>query len=85
MINPRTKELVTPAFPDGRKLSEIMPWPTFAHMTPQDAQAVAAYLQSVPAVKNAIPGPYKAGETPAVPYISVTLPTAQYMALPPPK
>ncbi len=71
--------------PDGRKLSPIMPWPTFAQMTPQDAMAVAAYLQSLPPVSNAIPGPYKAGETPAVPYISVTLPTAAYMELPKPK
>jgi mono/diheme cytochrome c family protein len=71
--------------PDGRKLSEIMPWPTFAHLTPEDARAVAAYLQSLPPVTNFVPGPYKAGETPAVPYISVTLPTKQYMALPQPK
>ena len=68
--------------PDGRKLSEIMPWPSFAHLTPEDAKAVALYLQSLPPVKNAIPGPYKAGETPAVPYVSVVIPTAQYLALP---
>jgi mono/diheme cytochrome c family protein len=71
--------------PEGRTLSEIMPWPTFSQLTPEDARAVALYLQSLPPVKNAIPGPYKAGETPAVPYISVTLPTAQYVALPKPK
>jgi mono/diheme cytochrome c family protein len=68
--------------PDGRKLTEIMPWPTFAHLTPDDAKAVALYLQSLPPVKNAIPGPYKAGETPAVPYVSVVIPTAQYLKLP---
>ncbi len=52
--------------PDGRALSEIMPWRSFSHLTAEDAKSVALYLQSLPPVKNAIPGPYKAGETPAV-------------------
>jgi mono/diheme cytochrome c family protein len=71
--------------PDGRKLSEIMPWPALSHLTSDDAHAIAAYLQSLPPVKNAVPGPYKAGETPSVPYVSVVIPTAQYSALPKPK
>ena len=71
--------------PQGRKLSEIMPWPALSHLTPEDAQAVAAFLKSLPPVKNAVPGPYKAGETPAVPYVSAVIPTAAYMALPQPK
>ena len=36
-------------------------------------------------MKNAVPGPFKAGETPGVPYVSVVVPTAQYTALPRPK
>jgi mono/diheme cytochrome c family protein len=84
-----TDEIIT-AFsqgmrPDGRKLSEIMPWPALAHLTTEDAHAIAVYLQSLPPVKNAVPGPYKAGETPSVPYVSVVIPTAQYTALPKPK
>jgi mono/diheme cytochrome c family protein len=71
--------------PDGRKLSEIMPWPTFAHLTPEDAQAVAAYLKSLPPVKNKVSGPTGPNDDPAVPYVSVTLPVAQYLALPKPK
>ena len=71
--------------PDGLALSPIMPWPTFAHLTPEDARDVALFLQSIPPVTNAVPGPYKAGETPKVPYVSVTLPTAQYVGLPKPK
>ena len=71
--------------PDGRKLSPIMPWPALSHLTAADAHAIAAYLQSLPAVKNAVPGPFKAGETPTVPYISVVVPTAAYMGLPRPK
>jgi mono/diheme cytochrome c family protein len=71
--------------PDGRKLSEIMPWPALSHLSHDDALAIAAYLQSLPPVKNAVPGPFKAGETPSAPYVSVVIPTAQYMALPRPK
>jgi mono/diheme cytochrome c family protein len=71
--------------PDGRKLSEIMPWPTFAHLTPEDAQAIAAYLKSLPPVKNKVLGPFGPNDKPATPYISVTLPVAQYLALPKPK
>jgi mono/diheme cytochrome c family protein len=71
--------------PDGRKLSEIMPWPALGRLTPDDARAIALYLQSLPPVKNAVPGPFKAGEQPSVPYVSVVIPTAQYMGLPRPK
>jgi mono/diheme cytochrome c family protein len=85
-----TTEQIITAFttgvtPGGRKLSEIMPWPALAHLTPDDAHAIAAYLQSLPPVHNAVPGPFKAGETPSVPYVSVVIPTAQYTALPRPK
>jgi mono/diheme cytochrome c family protein len=84
-----TQEIVT-AFttgvrPDGRVLSAIMPWPALSHLSPDDARAIAAYLQSLPPVSHAVPGPFKAGETPSVPYVSAVIPTAQYMALPRPK
>jgi mono/diheme cytochrome c family protein len=71
--------------PEGRQLSEIMPWPALSHLTPDDARALAAYLQSLPPVHNAVPGPFKAGQTPSVPYVSVVIPTAQFQALPKPK
>jgi len=77
--------ITTGETPEGRKLSEMMPYRAFSRLTPADAAAIAAYLQSLPAVKNAVPGPYKAGETPAVPYVSAVIPTAQYMGLPKPK
>jgi mono/diheme cytochrome c family protein len=85
-----TKAQIVAAFtkgklPDGRELSQIMPWPALSHLSAEDADAIASYLQSLPPVKNAVPGPYKAGETPAVPYVSAVIPTAQYMALPRPK
>jgi len=68
--------------PQGRRLSEIMPWPALSHLTPDDAHALAAYLQSLPPVHNAVPGPFKAGETPSVPYVSAVIATKAYMALP---
>jgi mono/diheme cytochrome c family protein len=71
--------------PQRRKLSEIMPWPALSHLTREDVQAIAAYLQSLPPVKNAVPGPFKAGETPTTPYVSTVIPAAAYMSLPRPK
>ena len=71
--------------PDGRKLSPIMPWPSFSHLTADDARAIVAYLKSLPPVNNKFLGPYSASQTPAAPYISVIVPTAEYMTLPRPK
>jgi mono/diheme cytochrome c family protein len=50
--------------PDGRVLAPIMPWMAFAHLTKSDARAIAAYLKSVPPVKNAVGGPFGPGEKP---------------------
>jgi mono/diheme cytochrome c family protein len=69
--------------PDGRALSPIMPWPALSHLTPEDALAIAAYLQSLPPVKNAVPGPFKPGETPPV-AVSVIVPVSVYAKLPNP-
>ncbi|TPK46594.1 MULTISPECIES: cytochrome c [unclassified Mesorhizobium] len=49
--------------PDGRTLAPIMPWPAFAHLTADDAMAIAAFLQSVKPVSNKVPGPFKPGDT----------------------
>jgi mono/diheme cytochrome c family protein len=70
--------------PNGSDISAIMPWPALSHLTRDDALAIAAYLQSLPPVNNAVPGPYKAGETPVVANISVIIPTAVYAKLPKP-
>ena len=64
-----TTELIITALrtgvrPDGRILSPIMPWPHFASLTLSDAQAIAAYLKSLPPVKNKVPGPLGASEKP---------------------
>jgi mono/diheme cytochrome c family protein len=50
--------------PDGRILAPIMPWKAFSQMTKDDAMAVAAYLKSLPPVKNKVPGPFGTTQTP---------------------
>jgi mono/diheme cytochrome c family protein len=48
--------------PDGRQLAPIMNYAAFTYMTKEDVAAVVAYLRSIPAVKNQVPGPFKPGE-----------------------
>lgn len=47
--------------PDGRVLATVMPWPAFAALTREDAFAIAAYLKSIPAVRNKVPEPLPPG------------------------
>ncbi len=52
------KAIKTGHTPDGRVLSSAMPWRTqFSAMTDEDAGAIALYLQSLPAIRNAVPPP----------------------------
>ena len=48
--------------PDGRQLAPIMNYAAFTYMTKEDVAAVVAYLRSIPAVNNKVPGPFKPGE-----------------------
>ena len=50
--------------PDGRMLAPIMPWRAFASLTKRDAEAIAAYLKSLPPIKNKVPGPFGPKEKP---------------------
>jgi mono/diheme cytochrome c family protein len=50
--------------PDGRVLSPVMPWAHYANLAPGDARAIAAFLKTLPAVRNPIPGPFAANERP---------------------
>lgn len=64
-----TREQIIAAFrtgvrPDGRVLAPVMPWRSFVVLTPSDAAAIAAYLQSLPPVRNDVPGPFGADEKP---------------------
>jgi mono/diheme cytochrome c family protein len=50
--------------PDNRMLAPIMPYHAFANLTPQDVNAIVAFLRSIPPVKNKVPGPFGPNETP---------------------
>ena len=50
--------------PDKRILAPIMPWKALAQLTKDDAFAIVAYLRSIPAVKNKVPGPFGPTEKP---------------------
>jgi mono/diheme cytochrome c family protein len=70
--------------PDGRMLSEIMPYPSFAHLSDQDAQAIVAFLKSLAPVKNKVPGPFGPNDK-ATTFVSVVISAGQYNNLPPAK
>jgi mono/diheme cytochrome c family protein len=70
--------------PSGRKLFPVMPWPDLAHLSPNDAQAIAAYLKSLPPVKNAVPGPFGPKDVPST-FVSVVVPGDVYAKMPAPK
>lgn len=69
------KAIRTGERPDGRILAPIMPWKNLAVLTDEDAYAIAAYLKSLPPVKNAVPGPFGPEEKP----------TGYVMAIQPPQ
>jgi mono/diheme cytochrome c family protein len=60
--------------PDGRILAPIMPWHSYAALTDADAGALAAYLKSIPPVRNATPPITGPTETPPAPYMTVVVP-----------
>jgi len=69
--------------PDGRHLAPIMPWMELAHLTPEDAKAIVAYLRSLPAVSNKVPGPFGPKDTPST-LVMTIIPGQVYSKLPPP-
>jgi mono/diheme cytochrome c family protein len=70
--------------PNGRKLFPVMPWPDLANLSPDDAQAMAAYLKSLPPVKNAVPGPFGPKDVPST-FVSVVIPGDAYAKMQAPK
>ena len=66
--------------PEGRDLFPVMPWPALSHLTDDDAQAIAAFLKSIPAVDNKNAGPIGPNEKATV-FVSVTLPADAYNAM----
>jgi mono/diheme cytochrome c family protein len=68
--------------PDGRQLAPIMNYASFTYLTKEDVAAVVAYLRSVPAVKNQVPGPFKPGENVSI-FTFRVLPPGQVAAAAP--
>lgn len=54
--------LQTGVRPDGRVLSDIMPWQAFSGLDKADARAIAAFLKSLPPVSHQVPGPFGPSE-----------------------
>jgi mono/diheme cytochrome c family protein len=80
-----TKEQIVVALttgnrPDGRMLAPAMPWNDFSHLTRTDAMAVAAYLKSLPPIRNEVPGPFGPDETPPT-LVMTVVPGAAYAGM----
>jgi mono/diheme cytochrome c family protein len=70
--------------PDGRILSGVMPFEALSHLSAGDAQAIVAYLRSLPPVNNKTPGPFGPNDKTSL-MVSVIVPGEVYSALPAPK
>jgi mono/diheme cytochrome c family protein len=78
------RALTTGVRPDGRILAPIMPWRAFANMTAPDALAIAAFLQSVPPVRNAVAGPFGPDQPVTVRHVMAVIPPSVWSGLPKP-
>ena len=67
--------------PDGGMLSGVMPYQAFSHLTDADADAIAAFLKSLPPVDNKVGGPFTSSQSVSV-FVSAVLPPEVYNALP---
>ena len=57
--------------PQGRELAPVMPWRSFSHLTPEDADAIASYLMSLKPVDHKVPEPF--GPDQKVPTLVMTI------------
>jgi mono/diheme cytochrome c family protein len=78
-----TKEQIATAIttgkrPDGRILAPPMPVENFKNLTHSDALAIAAYLKTLPPVKNKVPGPFGSNEKPTS-FVYQVLPSDKYV------
>jgi mono/diheme cytochrome c family protein len=60
--------------PDGRPLAPLMPWPSYAALTDEDAAELARYLKSLPPVRNAVPPMTPASKPAPAPYLTLAVP-----------
>jgi mono/diheme cytochrome c family protein len=69
--------------PDGRILAPPMPSEWFRHLTEADALAIAAYLKTLPPIKNKVPGPFGPTQKPSS-FVFQVLPPDKYVPSPAP-
>ena len=67
-----------PATPLNGNLLQIMPWPTFSHMSNDDLKAIYEYLKAIPCIAHQGPVPLPPGTTalPSIVYQSCPAPDA---------
>jgi len=53
----------------GRQHLPVMPWPAYAHLTDNDAAAIAAYLLSLPPVRHRVPANVSPGQRTDTSYV----------------
>ena len=68
------KLLRTGVDPTGREVAPIMPWRSYRALTDDDMDALATFLQSIPAVSHKVPGPTAAQDVTDPVYTITTLP-----------
>jgi mono/diheme cytochrome c family protein len=83
-----TRQQIITAFttgkrPDGRQLAPIMPYEGLSHLTKADANAIAAFLQSLKPVSHKVAGPFGPNEKATV-FVMDVLPAEVFNSLPPP-
>jgi mono/diheme cytochrome c family protein len=69
--------------PDGRMLGPPMPVVSFKNLSKADALAIAAYLKTLPPVKNKVPGPFGWGQKPTS-FVYQVVPADKYVPTPVP-
>jgi mono/diheme cytochrome c family protein len=75
--------ITTGKTPDGRILAPPMPVELFKHLSHRDALAIAAYLKSLPPIKNKVPGPFGPNQKPTS-FVYQVIPADHYVPTPPP-
>ncbi len=53
----------------GSQTIPVMPWPAYVNITEQDAQAIAMYLKSLPAVRHQVPQSVRPGQRTSAPFV----------------
>lgn len=55
--------------PDGGHTLPVMPWPAYARISDDDANAIVAYLRSLPPIRHKVPDNVKPGQKAVSPFV----------------